>query len=166
MEKKVKMGMGALWIVGFTFGLIGLSFLVVGAGLYFVPADADARIVALVFLPMGAAFLLGGGVALLVQRAKKKRAQRMVDAGRYLWAEIVEFRPNYNVCFNGRNPYIVVVRHTDTQGRHHLFKSESMMKLCPDPALYGKRVKVYYEDTSFRHYYVDVSELSENVIEH
>lgn len=166
MEKKAKMGMGALWCVSFVFTLVGMAFLLVGGGLFFAPSDEDARTVALTFIPLGAAFLLGGGCGFLVYRARGKRAAKMVASGRYLWAEIVEFRPNYNVRFNGRNPYMVVVRHTDSQGRHHIFKSESMLKLCPDPTLYGKQVKVYYEDESFRHYYVDTEDIVGNVIEH
>lgn len=166
MEKKVKLGMGALWCVSFIFALVGLSFLVVGAGLLFAPQDEEVRIVALTFIPLGAVFLIGGGCGFLVRHVKGKRAAKMVASGRYLWAQIVEFRPNYNVRFNGRNPYMLVVRYTDGQGRHHIFKSESMLKLHPDPGLYGKQVKVYYEDESFRHYYVDTEGLVGNVIEH
>lgn len=166
MEKKVKMGMGALWCVSFVFALVGLSFLLVGGGLLFAPEGGEARTVARSFIPLGAAFLIGGGCGFLVRRVKARRAAKMVASGRYLWAQIVEFRPNYNVRFNGRNPYLVVVRYTDGQGRHHVFKSESLMKLFPDPDLYGKQIKVYYEDPSFRHYYVDTQSLVNNVIEH
>lgn len=166
MEKKVKMGMGALWCVGFVFTLVGLSFLLVGGCLIFVPQDEEARTVALVFIPLGVSFLLGGCCGFIAHRAKGRRAAKMVASGRYLWAQIVEFRPNYNVRFNGRNPYMVVVRYTDGQGRHHIFKSESLMKLCPDPSLYGKQLKVYYEDETFRHYYVETEGLMGNIIEH
>lgn len=166
MEKKVKLGMGALWCVSVIFVLVGLSFLALGAGLLFTPRNEEAQIVALTFIPLGAAFLICGGCGFLARHVKGRRAAKMVSSGRYLWAEIVEFRPNYNVRFNGRNPYMVVVCNTDGQGRRHMFKSESSLKLCPDPGLYGKKVKVYYEDESFRHYYVDTEGLIGDVIEH
>lgn len=166
MEKKVKMGMSPAWIVSLVFALIGLVYLVIGCSLFLGASDEEARIVASVFIPLGIVFLIAGGCIFLARRAKGRRAAKIVASGRYLWAQIVEFRPNYNVRFNGRSPYMVVVRYTDGQGRHHIFKSESMMKLCPDPSLYGKQVKVYYEDDSFRHYYVDTQGLAGNVIEH
>ena len=47
MEKKVKLGMGALWCVSFIFAMMGLGFLLVGSGLLFAPQDEEARTLSL-----------------------------------------------------------------------------------------------------------------------
>lgn len=166
MEKKVKMGIGVAWIIGFTFALTGLLFLVIGGGLFFGASDEEAQMVASVFIPLGVIFLVIGGGAFLVRRNKGRRAEKMVASGRYLWAQILEFRPDHHVNINGRHPYMVVACYTDSHGQRHIFKSESMLKLYPDPGLYGKQIRVYYEDQSFRHYYVDTQDLVTRVIEH
>lgn len=166
MKKRVRPGYDSLGVCGFVFTLTGLCFLTVGTALFFCAGGEESRLVGQIFLILGAAFLLLGTVLLYLRSVRHRHMEKLVTDGRYLWAELIELRPNFNVCYKNRNPYMAVVRYVDGNGTKHLFKSDSYLSLRPDPGLYGRQVRVYYENTDFRRYYVDVAGLTENSIEH
>ncbi|MBO5078508.1 MAG: hypothetical protein J6B67_02345 [Oscillospiraceae bacterium] len=165
MDKKVKLGLTASGIVSIVFGSLGIIYLLLGTGLHFFPTEEDDPTAGTVFAVLGAAFVLSAVIIFLCMLANRKCLQRIVNAGRYIWGEIVDIVPNYNVRINGRNSYVVLVRYADSRGTTHIFRSRDQ-KTYPDRSIVGKQVKVYYETEDFKRYYVDLDGALPRVIEH
>lgn len=163
--KKAKIRLNALWLLGIIYTILGGAFVLMGLVTALVTGDSDARLVGGIFAGIGSIFLVLGIMFLAIEIRKLRRANQLLEAGRFLWAEVIDCMPNYNVRINGRHPYTVVVRYVDGRGTVHLFKSGSL-RMYVDPSAFGKQVKVYYEDESYKHYYVDVDSILQNVVEH
>ena len=164
METKAKWNLSAPLIIGAVFGFIGVVFLTIGLVLYFQATASDAVTVSLVFMPLGAAFLAFGIVFLSATFSQKRRHDRLVAGGRYIWGEIVEFTPNYSVQVNGRHPRIAIVRYEDASGIH-IFRSRNLYHY-PDVSAVGRKVKVYIQNQQYKPYYVDIDSALPRVIEH
>lgn len=165
MEKKAKLGMGVLLLIGIIYTILGGLFVALGVGLLIALNGTDTWLTGAIFAGVGSLFLILGIVFLIVQQRKKRRADRLIAGGRYVWGQIVEFVPNYNVTINGRHPYIAVVRYADGYGVTHIFKSGSL-RIYPDPGAVGRQVKVYIGDDTYKHYYVDMDGVLPTVVEH
>ncbi len=165
MEKRAKMGWSALWILGIVYAILGAVFLAVGASLFLLGIDSDTRLLGGIFVLIGGIFGLLGGAFLAVEYGKRKRADRLIASGRYIWGQVVDCQINYNVRINGRSPVIFVVKYVDGRGISHVFRSHGV-KTYRDLDYIGKNVKVYISDDSFRHYYVDAEALLPNTVEH
>lgn len=165
MEQKVTANKGAFFILGIVYTLLGAAFVGMGAILAIVLYEQDARMVGMIFAGIGSLFLILGIVFLVIQNRKKKTEQRLVDGGKYLWAEIVEFVPNYNVRINNRYAYIARARYVDGNGTIHIFKSHNLYRY-PDESMLYQQVKIYIEDNSFKKYYMDIDEILSKVQEH
>ncbi|MGN1016959.1 MAG: hypothetical protein ACI4PL_08180 [Faecousia sp.] len=166
MEKRAKMGWNALRILGIVYAILGGVFLAVGAVIFFLgDADLELKIVGGVFVLIGGIFGLLGGIFLAVEYGKRKRADRLIASGRYIWGQVVDCQMNYNVRVKGRSPVIFVVKYVDGRGVSHIFRSHGV-NTYRDPDYIGKQVKVYVSDDSFRHYYVDAETLLPNTVEH
>jgi hypothetical protein len=102
-------------IVAFVFGLIGLIFTPVGAGLTLGIATA---LVGLPFLLLGAAFL-GTGVWVFIWRYKEMQGVvNVLRVGETTLGKIIEVRENYSVTINGRHPWIIQYQfQADGQGQ-------------------------------------------------
>ena len=159
------MGWNALWLLGIIYTALGAVFLVLGGAFFFLGTDEELRLLGGIFVLIGGIFALLGGIFLAVELGKRKRAQRLIASGRYIWGQVVDCQLNYNVRINGRSPVIFVVKYVDGRGITHIFRSNSV-KTYRDPALIGKQVKVYVSDDSFRHYYVDAQALLPNIVDH
>lgn len=165
MERRAKQGMGALLLIGVIYTILGGIFVALGIGLLLGLREKDIWFIGGIFAGIGSLFLLLGIVFLLIEFARRRRADKLIAAGRYVWGEIVEFVPNYNVTINGRHPYVAVVRHTDGYGTAHIFRSGNL-RIYPDPGAVGRQVKVYFEDDTYKHYYVDMEDILPRVVEH
>ena len=166
MERRPDMGWNALGIVGVVYAILGSVFLAVGAVFFFLRStDPDLMLLGGIFVLIGGIFALLGGIFLAVELGKRKRAQRLIASGRYIWGQVVDCQLNYNLRINGRSPVIFVVKYVDGKGTVHIFRSNGM-KTYRDPGYIGKQVKVYISDDSFRHYYVDAQSLLPNTVEH
>jgi len=164
MEHRAKLNLGAPLIVGAVFGLIGGIFLAVGLGLHFFASNPDALTVSLVFMPLGAAFLAFGIAFLAAALSQKRRADRLIAGGRYVWGQISEFTCNYSVQVNGRHPHVAIVRYEDAAGVH-IFRSRNLYRY-PDASLVGQKVKVYIQNDQFKPYYVDMEPVLSRILEH
>ncbi|MDO5400888.1 MAG: hypothetical protein Q4F17_07905 [Eubacteriales bacterium] len=162
METKVKVGWGALRVLGLIYTPMGAVFLALGVAFwYFLP---DIFPLGLVFSLLGGIFLLLGLVFLIAEHRKKKRMEALIAAGRFVWAEVVDCLCSYNVSFhNGRHPWQIVACY-ELGGQKHLFRSQSLLLPAPR-TLIGKQVKVYTDQT-LRHYYVDAQPLLGHYVEH
>lgn len=165
MEKKVRFSWGALMIIGLVYTILGTVFTVLGIVLACILEQSEERMIGLIFGGIGVLFLVLGIVFLILELRKKRRAEKLLEAGRYVWGEVVDCVPNFSVRINGRHPYMVMVQYVDAGGTRHLFRSNSSMKYR-NAALCGRKVKVYVEDDSFHHYYIDLEEETSNVIVH
>lgn len=164
MERRAIWGRSALLIIGSVFSILGGSFLILGVAML-MAGSGDASFVGSIFSMLGSAYLVLGIVFLGVEILKKKRNDKLMASGRYIWAEVVDCVPNLYVRISGRNPYHIVARYRDSRGVNHIFKSPPM-KIFKDPELIGKQVKVYYKDETFRHYYLDAAPILPQFIEH
>lgn len=165
MEKKARAGIGALRIIGIVYAILGGSFVILGTALAIFLPDWEGGMTGGVFGTIGAIFLILGILFLILELRKKRRADKLLASGRYVWGEVVDCVPNFNVRINGGHPYVVVVRYVDSRGVTHIFKSPGL-RIFRDPEMIGRKVKVYIEDDSYRHYYVDVDEILPNVVVH
>ena len=165
MERKIKLGITPVGIVAIVFGCLGIIYLFLGLGLLQLPKGTEDNTVGIVFTVLGSIFLLSNLILLICMVFQRKRLQKIVEAGKYIWGEITEITANYNVRVNNRNPFIILVRYQDRFGNIHIFRS-SNLKAYPDRSVIGKQVKVYYEDESYKRYYIDLEGVLPRVIEH
>lgn len=167
MERKVKLGLTPAGIVSIAFGVLGLIYFILGMALSIFPADEEDLTVGIFFAILGGVFLLIALIIFLCTVFRKKHLQTIVEAGRYLWGEIVDILPIYNVqtTSNSSGTYVILVRYIDRYGRIHIFRSP-VQKTYPDRSVIGKQVKIYYENESFKQYYVDLEGVLPPVIEH
>ena len=163
MVSKAKTGTSALKIVGIIFSLIGTIFCSV-AIMTIIGLPADTKIIGFIFLLIGGIFLTLGIVFLTIIAAKRKRAQKLLDVGRFIWGTIADCVYDYSVTYNGVHPYKAIVRYCDGQGVH-VFKSNNINRY-PDFSLVGKSVKVYISDDNMNDYYVDMDSILSQYIEH
>lgn len=165
MTRKTRYGWSAITLIGWIYAVLGGVFLTLGIILALTNPMANSLLFLLIFGGIGGLFLILGIIFLLYTLGRQRRAQRLIAAGRYVWGEVAEVRPDYNVRINGRHPYVISVKYSDPQGRVHIFKSPGIRAFC-DSSLLGKPVRIYIDSDAYRHYYVDVDPILPNVIEH
>ena len=166
MERKSKTGLSALLIVGSIFTILGAVFLATGVIIYYALKEEEGAILfLLIFGGIGLLFFVLGVIFLIVELKKKLRNDKLLGAGNYVMAEVLEVTLNYNVAVNRRHPYIVRCRYQDMYGNVHIFKSRDLF-FNPTDLLKDRMVKVYVDGENYKHYYVDIDEVLPNVIEH
>ena len=164
VERKAKWNFGAPLIIGIVFSSIGALFFAIGLILRIYSADPDADTVGLIFIPLGASFLCLGLGFLVAMLSRKRQADRLIAAGRYVWGQITEFVPNDSIQVNGRHPYVAIVRYEDASGVH-IFRSRNLYRY-PDTSAVGLQVKIYIHGERFKPYYVDIDPVLPHVIEY
>lgn len=165
MEHRIKLGITPAGIVTIVFGILGVIYFFLGIMLTQLPADAEDHSAGIAFTVLGGVLLAATLFLLVYTVFQRKRLQKIVNAGNYIWGEVIEIVPNYNVRVNNRNPFILMVRYQDRYGNIHIFRSGNL-KNYPDHSVIGKQVKIYYEDESYKHYYIDLEGVLPKVIEH
>ena len=166
MERKSKTGPSALLIVGSIFTILGAVFLATGVIIYYALKEEEGAILfLLIFGGIGLLFFVLGVIFLIVELKKKLRNDKLLGAGNYVMAEVLEVTLNYNVAVNRRHPYIVRCRYQDMYGNVHIFKSRDLF-FDPTDLLKDRMVKVYVDGENYKHYYVDIDGVLPNVIEH
>lgn len=164
METKVTIGWGVLRILGCVYAVLGAVFL--GLGAVLTKALFPENPVGPIFMMIGTPFFLLGLVFLVIEHRKKRRMEGLVEAGYFVWAEIVDCVYNYNISYhNNRHPSQVIACYRAPDGTKHLFRSRNL-PTCGARDLIGKSVKVYTRPEDFRNYYVDAQPLLGNYIEH
>lgn len=151
-------------ILGIIYVILGGAFVVLGSILYHTVPD-EARMTGSIFGGVGFIFLILGVIFLVLETRKKRQIRRLIEAGQYIEGEVTDYTINYRITVNNRNPYIAIVRYVDLYGTTHIFKSRNIYQY-PDPSIIGRTVKVYVEDDSYTPYYVDMSEILSQVVEH
>ncbi|MED9903925.1 MAG: hypothetical protein UFG06_07055 [Lachnospiraceae bacterium] len=115
----------------------------------------------IILCSIGLPFFIIGAVFLAVTARRGKKKQLLMQTGQKLFAEVTGGHMAVNYTVNGRHPYKLECRYTDTfTGKTYLFGSGNIWL---DPALYiGKQVAVYADPADFSKYYVDAASLQEN----
>lgn len=164
MERKPKLGWGVLRILGTVYTPLGAGFVVLGAVLTLVLPTVD-KLLGVIFMQVGTPFLILGLIFLALDNRKKRRMEALVEAGRFVWAEVVDCQPNFGITYhNGIHPYRLTACYAAPDGTKHLFTSPNI-RCVGVKDLIGKQVRVYADET-FRHYYVDAQPLLGNYVEH
>lgn len=163
--KEANTGKGALFIIGAVYVVLGGIFVVLGLIFFFAVSDADAVFVGIPFSLIGSVFLILGIVFLVREQRKKRIASELLARGQYITGEVVDFERNYNIRVNNRCPFVIMARYVDVNGTAHIFRSRNLFHY-PDKSILGMQVKIYIEDDTFRHYYMDIDEILPTVVEH
>ena len=164
MEQKVRLGISALWIIGLVFSAIGGLFVVIGL-LSLAAMGLENWLFGAIFGGIGGLFFVLGVIFLVTEWNKKRMAERLIASGRYVWGEIVDVVADTSITINNRHPYIALVHYQDGCGMIHQFRSRSL-RISRSTAMIGKKVKVYIEDNTYRHYHVELDGILPQVIEH
>lgn len=164
MEQKVRIGISALWIIGLVFSIMGGLFVAIGL-LSLAAMGPENWLFGVIFGGIGGLFFVLGVVFLVTEWKKKRMAERLIAAGRYVWGEVVDVVADISITINNRHPYIALVHYQDGRGTIHQFRSPSL-RISHSTGMIGKKVKVYIEDGSYRHYYVELDGILPQVIEH
>ncbi len=91
-------------IAAFVFGLLGVIFSMVGAGLTLAIITA---FVGIPFLLLGVAFLGIGGWVLIGRYQEAQNVVKVLREGEAARGQIVEIQENYSVRINGRHPWVI-----------------------------------------------------------
>jgi hypothetical protein len=165
MDKKLKFGISARFVVCIVFGILGTVYFLIGSILTTVSTEMESQTAGLVLLLLGGAFLLVTVILSVLEAAKRKRIRQAVESRQSIWGEISGIERNPMIRVNGRMPYVVLVHYRDHRNQLHLFRSYNLTRY-PDPSIIGKQVKIYYTDETFKNYYVDLDGVLPNLIEH
>lgn len=161
--KEANIGKGVLLIIGAIYALLGGIF--VTLGIVFLFSIKGEPMMGLIFSGIGSIFLILGIIFLYIEHRKKQIANELIARGNYITGVVVDFVRNHQIRVNGRCPFILMVKYIDGNGTSHIFKSRNVFHY-PDQSVIGKQVKIYIEDDSYKHYYVDIDEVLTKVIEH
>lgn len=166
MNHKVKTGSLATKILGSVFSILGFCFLSVVAILLLTGvAKKEGYFICIPFLAVGGTFFLIGICFLIWEIKNKKMVKRLIENGNFIWAQITEVAPNYNVTVNGRHPYIVYCQFQDVEGTVHIFKSRDI-NFDPQTLFKSEQVRVYVDNNNYKKYFVDIDEILPNVVTH
>lgn len=152
-------------ILGIVFSVIGIGFAGMGIYSWFniddvnisSSAQGDVDKLPLVFLLLGAPFLIAGVVFWILVIRKSRRKARLLEQGYYVVGYAVKAMINTSVSVNGVNPFFLECHYQDpATGQMHVFRSENL-PYYPEE-LIGKAVKIYVDRENFSHYYVDVQD--------
>ena len=149
--------------IGGIFAVIGLIMTANIEALMASPnSQGDVRILPIIFTGLGLVFVAIGVPFLVIGIKKSRNKKRVISEGNYIYAKVVEIRPNYSVRINGRHPYVAVCEYVDPYGGGvHVFTSDNMM-YCPETAL-DTEVRVYVDRNNYGIYAVDTSSIEGNV---
>lgn len=164
MNGKVRLGPSVLMILGIIYAVLGAIFLVVGKIVYRAVLE-QGRIVGGIFAGIGSIFFILGVIFLILEGRKRRQIYRLLETGQYIEGEITDYKVNFNVTINNRHPYIVIARYLDPYGATHIFKSRNIYQYL-EPSIIGRTVKIYVEDDTYSPYYVDMSEILSQYVEH
>ena len=157
----MKRSISAPWIIGLVFSLLGGLFLILGLALLYGFRETEVWMVGAVFALIGSIFFIIGLACLTAEAKRRKKAELLMERGRYVWGEVIAVVPNRSIHINNRNPFYAAIRHTDPYGKVVVFRSPSSMELWHREDLVGRNVRVYLGENPRKDYYVDIAGLLE-----
>jgi hypothetical protein len=124
------------------FGLLGVIFSLVGAGLTVAVVTACAGIPLLL---LGLAFLGSGGGLLVWRHREAQQALRVLREGDSVVGRITELRENVSVRVNGRNPWIYRYEY-QVNGQTYIGQVSTLNPPAPQMQV-GKAARILYLPT-------------------
>jgi hypothetical protein len=94
-------------IAGCVFGVLGLVFGAVGAGLSVGAHAAATALVGIPFLALGLAFLIAAGISLGWRYQEMKKVVGVLREGSPTRGRVTGVSENYSVRVNGRHPWVI-----------------------------------------------------------
>ena len=161
--RKAKFGITAMLIIGIVFTLIGGIECICGLITFLCVSDDLGYLFLYIFVGNGLLFFILGVLFLSYEINRRLRANRLLNSGNFVLAEISDVTMQYFVRVGFRHPYIILCKYQDALGEIHTFKSRELLhihrSLLSGRSLLGQKVKVYVEDKNLKHYYVDIDEV-------
>lgn len=154
-----------LKIMGIVFAAIALAEIVAALLIHLFGSADSASKFTLVTLFAGQAVIFGGlGICFLLWvRRREQRRERLMAAGYFEMATVVDLERSYAVRINSRHPWYVICR-IERNGVLHEYRSD--MLLCRPDVQTGDQVRVYLDRQNDNVYYVDVESTSPDIIRH
>lgn len=153
-------GKSLLKFLGIVFLSIGFAGIVAGILLVlFVPS---LWLFCIIFGGISGIFLIPGAICMTIYCVKKNKRNRLLSAGKYVYAEIVDIDVNIyqkvQIDRISMNPYFITCRYAGPDGREYIFKSKSLL-YNPSGLIEQNRLKVYVDLAKPNKYYVDTSSI-------
>lgn len=116
----------------------------------------------IIFGSVLAVFLIVGIICMIIYTTKKGKKEKLIANGKYIYADIVDIDVNVyqkvQIDRISMNPYFVVCKYVEANGKEYLFKSKSLL-YNPSALITEKQLKVYVDLKNPKKYYVDTSSI-------
>ena len=93
---------------------------------------------------------------------EKRKKEKLIANGKYIYADIVDIDVNVyqkvQIDRISMNPYFIVCKYVEANGKEYLFKSKSLL-YNPSALITEKQLKVYVDLKNPKKYYVDTSSI-------
>lgn len=93
---------------------------------------------------------------------EKGKKEKLIANGKYIYADIVDIDVNVyqkvQIDRISMNPYFIVCKYVEANGKEYLFKSKSLL-YNPSALITEKQLKVYVDLKNPKKYYVDTSSI-------
>ena len=102
----------------------------------------------IIFGSVLAVFLIVGIICMIIYSTKKGKKEKLIANGKYIYADIVDIDVNVyqkvQIDRISMNPYFIVCKYVEANGKEHLFKSKSLL-YNPSALITEKQLKVYVD---------------------
>ena len=102
----------------------------------------------IIFGSVLAVFLIVGIICMIIYTTKKGKKEKLIANGKYIYADIVDIDVNVyqkvQIDRISMNPYFIVCKYVEANGKEHLFKSKSLL-YNPSALITEKQLKVYVD---------------------
>ena len=102
----------------------------------------------IIFGSVLAVFLIVGIICMIIYSTKKGKKEKLIATGKYIYADIVDIDVNVyqkvQIDRISMNPYFIVCKYVEANGKEHLFKSKSLL-YNPSALITEKQLKVYVD---------------------
>lgn len=122
----------------------------------------------LIFPGLGLIFIILGGAGIAVKVRKNKLEKRLEENGETIYADYVKTAINTVYSVNGRHPYNIICEWNNPRdGKKYIFKSKNIW-INPESIIKERNIKtflVYVNLENIKQYFVDVDNLTQNVVD-
>lgn len=116
----------------------------------------------------GIVFSMMGGFGVVWVQSKDRRAARLKETGKRVWAKFEEVKIDFSYTVNGHHPYrIFCVWVNPVDGMEYHFKSD-LLRTNPSFRIKERGIStfpVFLDEKNPKRYYVDTAALTENLVD-
>lgn len=158
-------------ILGIVFTGIGCPFLLIAVIILInihkihTAGNGNPIVFLIVFGSVGLVFFVLGLIFLFVVLKRNKTIKNLIQANKYVMAQVSEICVMRYVRINDSHPYVIYCIHTDEYtGKKHVFKSD-YLRIEPNIKI-DSDIKVYCNPDNIKKYYVDIEPFTKDIILH